>query len=91
MILVAHPDRPFDYTPKATLRRAAILTAYHKMIDNAYKAVDDISVEGNGIPIGRTHDKITRFIRNLFRKVVDNKIQDTENLYDFGGDRYVVP
>lgn len=44
MILVAHPQQPFDMTAKMQPRRKVVLEMYQMEIDAAYNALDDSSV-----------------------------------------------
>ncbi|KAJ7600479.1 NRPS-like enzyme [Mycena floridula] len=86
MILVAHPNKPFEYTAKGTLRRAAILSAYEAEISNAYKPVDEASQIDNTMAIGSSLESVTSFIRGLLHKLVKPGAQDTDNIFELGAD-----
>ncbi|KAJ7600428.1 hypothetical protein C8J56DRAFT_1073495 [Mycena floridula] len=82
----AHPKKPFEYTAKGALRRAAILSAYEGEIANAYKPVDETSQTGSTIAIGGSIESVTFFVRGLLHKLVKPGMQDTDNAFELGAD-----
>ncbi|KAK0200640.1 NRPS-like enzyme [Desarmillaria ectypa] len=86
MILVASPDKPFEFTAKQSLRRGAVLKAYEQEIEDIYKAVDTVSPD---IPLPKTLTLTTT--TNVVREIVkgtlqQNTVADNEDIFTLGGD-----
>ncbi len=88
MILVAKPSKPFEFTAKGTLRRNAILKAYEQEIEDLYKTVDDASQTNIVIPQLWTQKNIKIMIRDIVTTFVQRKLDDTDDIFVAGGDRY---
>ncbi len=88
MILVAKPSKPFEFTAKGTLRRNAILKAYEQEIEDLYKTVDDASQTNIVIPQLWTQKNVMIMIRDIVTTFVQRKLDDTDDIFVAGGDRY---
>lgn len=91
MIIVSHPGKPFEFTPKGTKRRQAILNAYETEINAAYTAVDEISQPGVGLPESKSLNDVTTFVRSIVQSVISPQpqLEDGDDLFSHGGDRWV--
>jgi hypothetical protein len=87
MIVVTHPDKPFELTPKGSKRRQPTLDAYEKEIEEAYNAVDAISRPEISLPEEWSVGNVTSFIRGIVQSVVDSQLGDNDDIFSYGGDR----
>ncbi|KAK0454193.1 NRPS-like enzyme [Desarmillaria tabescens] len=87
MILIASPEKPFEFTAKQSLRRGAILKAYGQEIEDAYKAVEALSPDIS-IPQTLTLKTATNLIRDIVKGALqgDSVIGDTDDIFSVGGD-----
>ncbi|KAK0184796.1 NRPS-like enzyme [Armillaria mellea] len=86
MILVAKPSKPFEFTPKGTLRRNAILKTYEQEIEDLYKTIDGVSQTDVVIPQLWTLKNVMTMIREIVTTVFEKKVGDAENIFAVGGD-----
>lgn len=89
MILVAHPAKPFQYTPKNTPRRQVVLNLYEPEISALYQAVEESTQMDIPHPENWSYDTTVQFVRSCVRKVLNNgELEDDEDLFQAGADRY---
>lgn len=87
MIILSHPEKPFELTAKGSKRRQPILDAYETEIAEAYTAVDAISRPEVGLPDAWTVDGVASFVRDIVQNVVDPQLGDNDDIFLHGGDR----
>ena len=87
MILVADKSKPFEFTPKGTPRRQAVLNAYSAEIDAAYEAVKQSSQTHLVAPIQWELSNSLHFVREAVEKILTNKVEDNDDLFQYGCDR----
>lgn len=90
IILVASPNKPFQFTPKGTPRRHIILNDYNKEIEDGYLRMQESSL--SSIPVPDKWDKKTCavFARDVIKKGMGSEtIQDEDDIFQNGCDRYV--
>lgn len=88
MILVAKPDKPFQYTAKSTARRQVIIEQYEDEIEAVYNAVE-ATTQAN-IPLPKEWDIIstTNFVRAVVNGVLVHAVKDEDDIFQHGCDRY---
>ncbi|PBK71685.1 acetyl-CoA synthetase-like protein [Armillaria solidipes] len=86
MILVADKSKPFEFTPKGTPRRQAVLNAYSAEIDAAYEAVKQSSQTHLVAPIQWELSNSLHFVREAVEKILTNKVEDNDDLFQYGCD-----
>ncbi|KAK0219250.1 NRPS-like enzyme [Armillaria fumosa] len=86
MILVASPDKPFEFTAKESLRRGAILKAYEKEIEDIYNAVEAVS-QNVPVPPILTLKTATIVVRDIVKGALQqDTIGDNDDIFTVGGD-----
>ena len=88
MIIVASPTKPFAYTAKNTARRQAIIADYDPEIEDLYTAVAETTQADIPPPKDWSISESTRFVRDVVARVLKNPVQDTDDLFQKGCDRY---
>ncbi|EJC99755.1 acetyl-CoA synthetase-like protein [Fomitiporia mediterranea MF3/22] len=92
MIIVTSPEKPFEYTPKRTLRRQRILDAYAVEIDAVYAAVEESAQTDIGTPKDWSESSVLEFVRNVVAhtmKTQKRNVQtfgDEADLFEYGLD-----
>lgn len=89
MILVASPSKPFAYTDKGTLKRPLTTSLYEEEIQAAYSAVENSSQTGIDPPSSWEYPDVLEFVRKVVAKVLERELQDDDDIFQSGGDRYV--
>jgi hypothetical protein len=89
MVLVADPKRPFSYTAKRTARRGVVVRAYEHEIELAYEAFEESSQPSFPTPDTWDPDECHRFARNLTENVIRHHLNDDDDIFQHGCDRYV--
>lgn len=87
MILVADKSKPFEFTPKGTPRRQAVLNAYSAEIDAAYEAVKQSSQTHLAAPVQGELSNSLHFVREAVEKILTNTVEDNDDLFQNGCDR----
>lgn len=88
MILVASPDKPFEFTAKESLRRGAILKAYEQEIEGIYNAVEAVSPDVPISPI-LSLKTATTVVRDIVKGALQqDTVSDNDDIFTVGGDRY---
>lgn len=90
MIILANPTKPFEYTPKGTPRRHAIIPAYSDEIAAIYKAVDESSQTELTPPGSWDAKSVHAFVRKVVDKVLVESVADNDDLFQHGCDRCVL-
>ncbi|KAK0464051.1 NRPS-like enzyme, partial [Armillaria novae-zelandiae] len=86
MILVASPDKPFEFTAKESLRRGAILKAYEQEIENIYNAVEAAS-QNVPVPPILTLKTATIVVRDIVKGALQqDTVGDNDDIFTVGGD-----
>ncbi|TFK37077.1 hypothetical protein BDQ12DRAFT_608601 [Crucibulum laeve] len=86
MILVAHPSKPFQYTPKGTPRRQIILNEYEEEIENGYAAIQESSASDLELLEGFNFDQSLAFVRQTVKKGMSAPIEDEDDFFQYGCD-----
>ncbi|KAJ7770521.1 hypothetical protein B0H16DRAFT_214502 [Mycena metata] len=88
MMILSDPSKPFQMTPKGTLRRNAILEDYAREIEQAYIAFGKISLSSPaGVARGIFEMKdALNIVRQHVHANIGSNISDNEDIFDTGGD-----
>ena len=89
MILVSSPSKPFQFTPKGTARRQAILSDYAVEIERGYKAIEEPSVTEIPIPTSYSMQECLVFVRKTTSEVFSTQLGDNDDFFQHGCNRYV--
>lgn len=89
MILVASPSKPFAYTAKATPLRQAIIADYDREIEALYDAVANATQIDVPVPKDWKQLHALHFVRNVVRKLLKKTVDDEDDIFQHGCDRYV--
>lgn len=89
MILVASPSKPFTYTAKAMARRQAVINDYDPEINAVYGAVAETTRTDAPVPNGWKLPQTLDFVRNIVKKVLTQSVDDEDDLFQHGCDRFV--
>jgi len=86
---VAHPAKPFHYTPKGTPRRQVIINGYEEEIEQAYTNLETISTieltSSETLDFEETH----RYVSQLVEQIMRRELKDDDDIFLFGCDRFV--
>ncbi|PBK81586.1 NRPS-like enzyme [Armillaria gallica] len=86
MILVASPDKPFEFTAKESLRRGAILKSYEQEIEDIYNAVEVVSPDVP-IPLILSLKTATTVVRDIVKGALQqDTVGDNDDIFTVGGD-----
>lgn len=91
MILLAHPSKPFQYTPKNAPRRQVILNLYEPEISALYQAVEESTQAEIQPPVDWSYDAVVGFVRVVVKKVLGKngeQLEDEDDIFQAGADRY---
>lgn len=88
MIMVAKPSKPFTYTAKNTVRRQAVINEYDDEIDRLYVLVAESAQTNIQPPTQWDIVTTTEFVRAVVTKVLSRVVQDNDDLFQRGCDRY---
>lgn len=86
--MVAKPSKPFEYTAKSTARRQAIINNYAQEIEALYATVDASTQSQIPPPLEWDIVSTTDFVRAVVNKVLIHTVQDHEDIFHHGCDRY---
>ncbi|KAF9474145.1 acetyl-CoA synthetase-like protein [Pholiota conissans] len=91
MILIAHPDKPFQYTSKGSIRRQTTLAQYEQEIEELYTLSEN--EELNSIPTSNdVHSKVPEpdlffpLIRTAVHTILGANVGDDDDLFRAGAD-----
>ena len=86
MILVTHPNKPFQFNAKALPRRGIILKEYNNEIEALYKEVES-SAQSEFAPPA-TWDKVStlEFVRIIVQSTLRRPLADDADIFRNGGD-----
>ncbi|PCH42382.1 acetyl-CoA synthetase-like protein [Wolfiporia cocos MD-104 SS10] len=86
MILVSSPAKPFQFTAKGTVRRAAMIKEYEEEIEAAYEQVE--KSEQSDIPLPSQWDDSTAigFIRAVVSRIITRAVGDEDDIFQHGCD-----
>ena len=90
MITVSSPEKPFTYTAKGTTRRQTIIADYAQEIDALYTSAKEKASAEIQLPSSWDYEGILMFMRQLVYSVLNRHIQDDDDMFQYGCDRYVV-
>lgn len=88
MILVCTPNKPFTYTAKNTVRRQAVIADYEDEIDALYAAIQEAAQPHIASPTEWSQTSTLSFIRIVVTEVLKREINDDEDFFASGCDRY---
>ncbi|EJC99607.1 acetyl-CoA synthetase-like protein [Fomitiporia mediterranea MF3/22] len=89
MIIVASPEKPFQYTAKRSLRRQVVLEAYSKEIDKLYTIVNDSAQVDIAPPKDWSESSVLDFIRDVVAQTMKKEmcyLGDENDLFEHGAD-----
>lgn len=86
MILFSSPSKPFQFTPKGTARRQAILSDYADEIERGYKAIEEPSVTEIPIPTSNSMQECLVFVRKTISEVFSTQFGDNDDFFEHGCD-----
>lgn len=89
MILVLKPSKPFEYTPKGSPRRQAVIVKYDDEIEEAYRLVESSSQNDIASPATWNAMQTRIFIRSVLEKVLEIPVGDDHDIFAHGCDRCV--
>ncbi|KAK0442587.1 NRPS-like enzyme [Armillaria borealis] len=89
MILVAKPEKPFEFTAKGTPRRTAILEAYEEEIETLYQNLDQMLPTDVVTPREWSLKNTTILTRDIVRGILERDIADTDDIFVAGGDSLI--
>ena len=90
MITVTKPSKPFKYTAKGTPRRHVCIQDYADEIEALYNRVEESSQVDIDPPLQWNRTNVHTFVQAVVRRVMQAPgLQDTEDLFQQGCDRYV--
>lgn len=87
MIIVAHPSKPFLFTPKGFLRRSQTLKEYTAEIDALYATVETRTQSEVPTPSNWNFTSITEFVRAVVTSIMTNSVGDDVDIFHHGCDR----
>lgn len=87
MIIVALPSKPFTLTAKNTTRRQAVISDYNSEIEALYRAVDETAQSHIPPPPSLSYADCLPFCRAVVRHVLKRNIEDSDDIFQHGGDR----
>ena len=87
MILVASPDKPFDYTVKNMPRRGIVLRQYHDEIEALYRDVERNAHSEIRPPATWDAPSTENFVREVVHSILRRTISDDADIFRNGGDR----
>lgn len=86
---MAHPAKPFHYTPKGTPRRQVIIDEYKEEIEQGYINLETTStIEANSfetLDLEETH----LYVSQLVEQIMGRKLGEDDDIFLFGCDRSV--
>lgn len=86
---MAHPAKPFHYTPKGTPRRQVIIDEYKEEIERGYINLETTStIEANSfetLDLEETH----LYVSQLVEQIMGRKLGEDDDIFLFGCDRFV--
>ncbi|KAF9471438.1 acetyl-CoA synthetase-like protein [Pholiota conissans] len=86
MVLVAKPDKPFQYTAKSTARRQAIINQYEDEIEAVYGAVEATTQSSILLPKEWDIISATNFVRSVISSVLIHEVKDDDDIFQHGCD-----
>lgn len=90
MILVSDSKKPVTYTAKNTPRRLPTINAYAAEIDKLYNTVEETTRADINTPVSWNLSNTLEFVRTVVLNVLKKLIDDEDDIYECGCDRYVV-
>lgn len=87
MIIIAKPSKPFTFTGKGSIRKSAVVADYAEEIEDTYAAADSASSVDVPTPEKWTKDSTATYVKQVVLKVLENKINDDDDIFQNGGDR----
>lgn len=88
MIVLAIPSKPFTFTGKGSIRKSAVVADYADEIEAAYTAVEAGTSANVDAPATWTKETATDFVRAVVLKVLESKVEDNDDIFQHGADRY---
>ncbi|KIJ30327.1 hypothetical protein M422DRAFT_784036 [Sphaerobolus stellatus SS14] len=83
MVMVTIPSKPFQYTEKGSMRRAAILRLYEQEIDDFYMRAEQRILSNVELPADWSFNGILNFVRNTLSSQ-GLGVQDSEDVFHHG-------
>lgn len=87
MILVMDSEKPFEYTPKGTIRRALTLRKYNDDINQLYEITEGSGSSEIGQPASLNFADVATFVHAVVRKVLNRDIRYEDDIFRAGADR----
>ena len=86
MILVTHPDKPFQFNAKALPRRGVILKEYNDEIEALYKEVESSTQSDFAPPVTWDAASNLDFVRTVVQSTLRRPLADDADIFRNGGD-----
>lgn len=87
MIILAKPNKPFTFTGKGSIRKSAVVADYDDEIVATYAAVEAATSANVDSPETWTKETTLDFVRTVVHKVMESKVEDSDDIFQHGGDR----
>jgi hypothetical protein len=88
IILVTHPDKPFQFTPKGTPRRHLILGDYANEIAEGYRKKEESSQTNITLPVSWSKKEVLALAREAVRRGMGKDVGDEDDIFQAGCDRF---
>ena len=88
MIIVASPNKPFEYTAKFSARRQAIIATYEPEIEALYATVEQTTQAELAPPSSWDKESAKAFVKVVVNKVLKSPAADSDDIFQQGCDRY---
>ncbi|THV00390.1 acetyl-CoA synthetase-like protein [Dendrothele bispora CBS 962.96] len=86
LIVVAHPSKSLEMTPKGSPRRQISLKSYEEEIENAYKAVEESSQPHIRVPATWDMLSVMVFVSEVVNDALGFKVNDDDDFFRMGAD-----
>ncbi|KAF5353868.1 hypothetical protein D9756_007248 [Leucocoprinus leucothites] len=86
IILVAHPSKPFLYTPKGTPRRQVIINQYEEEIEQGYIDLETASVIDLGSPDSFGLEECRLYVLQLVEQIMGRELREDDDFFLSGCD-----
>ena len=91
LVLIAKPDKPFIYTGKGSIRKSFAIREHAEEIDALYAAQAARASVDVKAPTVWSLSATEAYVREVVGKVLVQEVDDGDDIFQSGGDRYVHP
>ncbi|KAI0795664.1 acetyl-CoA synthetase-like protein [Abortiporus biennis] len=91
MIIVSLPNKPFMYTAKGTVRRAAVIKEYEPEIEDLYQKVEstanlELNLGSAGVVQEWNFNNTIEFVRKVTLNILEHSVKDEDDFFQHGCD-----